>query len=90
MEHTFEIYLNFIIKQIRLQKYCSVKPKDPSGAIKTKAKLGCFLYLKKLASQANVLLKDHKLLNIHDLIYSAFRRKNRKLKKLVNRNTERP
>ena len=55
MEHTFEIYLNFIIKQIRLQKYCSVKPKDPSGAIKIKTKLGCFLYLKKLA---NVLLKD--------------------------------
>ena len=50
MEHTFEIYLNFIIKQIRLQKYFSVKPKDPSGAIKIKTKLGCFLYLKKLAS----------------------------------------
>ena len=55
MEHTFGIYLNFIIKQIRLQKYCPVKLKDPSGAIKIKTKLECFLYLKKLA---NVLLKD--------------------------------
>ena len=89
MEHTFGIYLNFILKQIRLQKYYPVKLKDPSGAIKIKTKLGCFLYLKKLA---NVLLKDwdHKLLKIHDFIYSAFIRKNRKLKKLVNRNTERP
>ena len=58
MEHTFEIYLNFIIKQIRLQNYCSVKPKDTSGATKIKTKPGCFLCLKKLASQANVLLKD--------------------------------